>query len=1077
MPEQPEAGARRSLGDVDPWAWAAEEPAASPLDTTGIPVTAILVAHNAQVWLAPALASLRALTRRPDRWLAVDTGSDDDTAALLRDSGLFDQVIDGEPTDGFGTAVQRALDAAEPRPGEWLWLLHDDLTVDPDALQQLLAGHLTHPEADLLGPKLLQPHRGDGPARLSELGVSIADSGRRELDLEPGEIDQGQHTARRVLAVSTCGPLIRREVYAGLGGLAPELPVFRDGVDLGWRATAAGHQVWTCPDARITHRQAGRTGLRTSGLIGDDPHRTDRELALRTVAAHHAGGWASLKLVLGGWLRALGYLLGKAPALAGAELAAVGDFVGNPRTRSLRDRIPAPASAETAADVARLRPGRWSGLRSAADGVREYLPGRGSARGPEQGTSIDDLTGDDFAGGTDPDRSSLWTNPTAVLTLVLTLTALFAGRTLIGPGGPASPWLLPARSTLADAYAAYLDPIVGAPGLSAPPWLGFTALFSTLSFGQPVLLVALGLLFVVPVAALAAQPLLRRTIADPRVRVAATVLYALLVALLAAVNRGLVAPLAVAVFTPLLAVAVRALLLRRTTGPESWRAAWATGLLLTVLIAFYPPVGALALLGGLVAAVLVRRERARVLRLLVAGLVPLVLLAPWWPAILNGWTRLFVGPDAGLGGVEAEPAWRLLLGLTPGAGAPVFWVAAIFFGGIWLWGLIGVGLRSASPALWASIGTALAAFALAVLLSRQLATALPQGTRVRPEPVALLLIGFAALVYAGALGLDLVPAALGRRSFGLAHLGTLLVVVLTAAAVGTGAVWWALLGAHGPVHRESGSTLAPYLRNAMNAPAQTRVLAIRIQGPSMSWSLLAGDQLRLGDADRGLAFGGSGTMQQHTRGVVARLVAGNGDEQVADDLAGLAVSHVWISGASEVEKARINNTPGLGTASGDEAVTVWTVPQTTGRWVVTGEQPVVLDARAGTAAVDLVAAGGPRQLVLHEPTDPRWRVTFNGNALPGRTAVDRTSFDLPGGPGRLEVRLADPWRGWLALAQLIGLVLVALLAAPSLAGARQRRQERLGLTEPESVAARAVRAERAAPDAETEPAPKRQEVS
>ena len=1067
MPEQPEAGARRSLGApldadrLDPWAWASEEPADTPVDTTGIPVTAILVAHNAQAWLGPALTSLQQLTRRPDRWLAVDTGSDDDTAAQLRDSGLFDEVLAGETTDGFGAAVQRALEVVEPRPGEWLWLLHDDITVDPDSLQQLLAGQLAHPDADLLGPKLLQPHRGDGPARLSEVGVSISDSGRRELDLEPGEIDQGQHTARRVLAVSTCGLLIRREVYAELGGLAPELPLFRDGVDLGWRATAAGYQVWTCPDARITHRQAGRTGLRRSGLIGDDPHGTDRELALRTVAAHHAGGWSSIRLVLGGWLRALGYLLGKAPAPARAELAAVGDFVGNPRTRSLRARIPAPASAESAAEVARLRPDRWAGLRSAADAVREYLPGRGPARGPEAGTSIDELTGDDFAAGADPDRRSLWTNPTAVLTLLLTMTALFAGRTLIGPGSPASAWLLPARSTLTDAYRAYLDPIVGAPGLSAPPWLGFTALFSTLSFGRPVLLVALGLLFVVPAAALAAQPLLRRTVADTRVRIAATVLYALLVALLGAVNRGLIAPLAVAVFLPLLAVTIRALLRRPTTGPESWRPAWASGLLLTVLIACYPPVGALALLGGLIAAIRVRRERGRVLRLVAAAAVPLVLLAPWWPAVLNGWTRLFVGPDAGLGGVAVGPVWQLLLGLTPGAGTPILWVAAIFFGTLWLWGLLGVALRPAAPAVWAAIGTALAAFALAVLLSRQLATTLPQGTRVRPEPVALLLIGFAALVYAGALGLDLVPAALGRRSFGLAHLGTLLVVAVTVAAVGTGAVWWAMLGAHGPVHRESGSTLAPYLRNAMNSPARTRVLAIRIEGPSMSWSLIAGDQLRLGDADRGLAFGGSGTMQQHTRGVVARLVAGNGDEQVADDLAGLAVGHVWVTGASEEQKSRINNTPGLGTASGDEIATVWTVPQTTGRWVVTGDRPVVLDARGAAAGADLPAAGGPRQLVLSEPTDPRWRVTFNGNELTGRTGVDRTSFEVPGGAGRLEVRLADPWRGWLALAQLIGLVLVALLAAPSLAGARQRRQERLGLGEPEPVAARAVRAVRA----------------
>ncbi|NNG20241.1 glycosyltransferase [Naumannella sp. ID2617S] len=1033
----------------DAWAWTEDEHQEPAPETSAIAVTAVLVAHNAEAWLGPALQSLRNLTRRPDQLYAVDTGSDDRTAQLLRESGLFDEVIAGRGEDGFGVAVNRALAVAEERPGEWLWLLHDDLTLAPDTLEQLLRGTLADPGADLLGPKLLQPHRGTGPARLSEVGVTISDSGRRELDLEPGEIDQGQHTARQVLAVSTCAMLVRRSVYAALGGLAPELPVFRDGVDLGWRATAAGHRVRTCPEAVVTHRQAGRNGLRRSALIGSDPTATDRQLALRTVAAHRGGGFASLRLILGSLLLSVGYLLAKAPAQARAEFAALRDFVGNGRTRALRARIAPPVSAEASATVAMLRPRRWAGLRLAAEGALGLLPRRDAP-----GTSIDELTGDDFASAGEENRGGFWSNPAAVTTLLLTVTALFAGRALIGPGSPASDLLLPARSSLGEAYRAYLAPIVGAPGLSAPPWLGLTALFSTVTAGRPVLLVALGFLLVVPVAALAAQPLLRRTVTDARVRIAATVLYALLAVLLAAVNRGLIAPLVLAVFLPLLAVSVRALVLRRTTGPDSWRPVWASGLLLSVLIAFLPALGLLALLGGLVAALLARREPARLLRIGVVALIPLILLAPWWPAVVNGWSRLLVGPDAGLGGQAVGPTWRLLLGLTPGPGAPALWLAAVFFGAIWLWALVGLALRTSSPAVWAALGTGLAALALAVLLSRQLATTLPQGTRVRPEVVSLLLLGFAALVYAGALGLDLVPAALAKRSLGLAHLATGLLVVVTVAAVTVGAAWWALVGAHGPIHREPGTVVAPYLRNAMNSPARTRVLAIEVQGPVQSWSLLADDQLRLGDADRGLAFGGSPTMQERTRGIVARLVSGSGDERVAQDLADLAVGQVWVSGANEELKSRINNTPGLGAASGDESVTVWSVPQTRGRWTVTGAQPIVLDARGTAAEATLPAATGPRQLVLSEPTDPRWRVTFNGNELTGRSAADRTTFDIPGNPGQLEVRLSDPLRGWLALAQLLGLLALVVLAAPSLAGSRQRRLERLGAEETASVATR-----------------------
>lgn len=1045
MPARP--GSTKIVAD-EAWDWIREPRESEQVPVGHLLVTAILVNHNAAGWLPQTLAALDQLTHRPNRLIAVDTGSADQSLDLLKNSGIFDLGVSASRKDSFGVAITKALSAAPPPTAgdEWLWLLHDDAVVAPDALQKLLECAVAHPEADVIGPKLLQPGRGDGPRRLSELGVSISDTARRELGLSPGEIDQNQHTSSDALAVSTCGMLVKRSVFDSLGGFAPEIPVFRDGVEFGWRATAAGHRVRTCPEAVIVHRQAGRSGLRRSQLIGSDPAATDRLLGMRTVAAHK-GPFASLRLIWGCLLRALGFLLAKAPDRSMSELRALRAFLRRGPVATLRKRAGRPVSAEAGARVAALRPRWWSSLAVAGEALVSAFSDRWQRTfGHDADLSLDELIGDEFASTSDRPERHWLANP-LLLSLVLTgLVALIAGRAFLRPGTLSSEVLLPARSTLGAAYGAYLDPIIGAPGMAPPPWLGWTALGSTLTFGQPDWFVGLVLLAGVPLAILAAMTLLRRVVDDARVRLGAAVLYALVPVLLGVVNRGLLEVALVALLLPLLAVSVRALVLRRTSGPESWRSAWSTGLLLAVILAFAPVLSALVFVAAVVGLIVFVRRRDRLARLGVAVGLPVLLLAPWLPSLVNSWSRLLVGPDAGLRGVVAGESWALLVGRTPGPGLPPIWLGIALFAVIWALGLLGALIRPESVGVRAAWLTALGSFALAILASRELATVLPQGTRVRPDAVVLLLVGFGAVILAAAIGFSKVPEALTRRGFGPAHLGVIATTLATIVAVLAGVVWWGLAGATGPLRRTEVNELPPFIRNVMKADVRTRTLVLEYQGadnPNPRWSLVADDQNRLGDADRGLAFGGSGTMQQRATSMVARLASGAGDERVSEDLASLAVSHIWVRGATEEQRARINNTPGLGAEAvlGDQVV--WTVPGTVARYVIVGgAEPVPVASRpGGEARVDLPAADHSRTLILHEPTDSRWRITYNGARLPVTTAADRTMIELPPQAGTLEVGLRASLQDWLALAQLLLVIVALVLAAPSLAGDRRRRDE------------------------------------
>jgi GT2 family glycosyltransferase len=233
-------------------------------------VSAILVVHDGATWLPEVVASLASQTRAIDQLIAVDTGSLDSSAKLLK--GARVPIISMPRETGFGAAIASAVEKLPPRADkEWLWIIHDDCAPAAGALAALLAAVEDRPQVVIAGPKLLGWH---DRTHLLEIGVSIATNGARWTGLEESEYDQGQHDGiTDVLAVSTAGALIRRDVFEDLGGFDQNLELFRDDVDFGWRVHAAGHGVVAVTDAVAYHAQAAATERRSVDVKGAFLHR------------------------------------------------------------------------------------------------------------------------------------------------------------------------------------------------------------------------------------------------------------------------------------------------------------------------------------------------------------------------------------------------------------------------------------------------------------------------------------------------------------------------------------------------------------------------------------------------------------------------------------------------------------------------------------------------------------------------------------------------------------------------------------------------------------------------------------
>ncbi|MDN5763853.1 MAG: glycosyltransferase, partial [Microlunatus sp.] len=930
---------------------------------------------------------------------------------------------------------------------EWLWLLHDDAVPAPDALERLLAHVVDDDTVDITGPKLVFPRRRHGAGhQISEVGVTISGTGRRELGLDLDEIDQGQRDRpTQHLGVSTCGLLIRRTDFGALGGLDPDVPCFRDGVELGWRATARGLRVVTTPSAEMVHRQVGRAGLRPRGSGGRHPDRVDHQLGMLLVAGH-APTWRLpftwLRLALACVVRAVGYLLGKAPARGRDELANLGWLIAHPgRIRAYRSRVSSVSTGDGNAElIATLRPPWWSGFRLAV----ESLSGTVSDRyrllaGDSEAATLDELTGDDFSSVGEESSRHPWLAPVVVISLLAVVGSLVAARGLFGFGHLDAPALLPAPDGLGELWRSAAEAIPGAPGEIPPPWLAVMALGSTVLAGQPEWLVTLLIGGVVPLGVLAVYPLLHTLVEDRRVRVCVAIAYALLPVLLGGTNQGRVTLSVVTIGLPMLVLALRGLVLRRPRAPEAWRGGWGAGVVLVGLTAFEPSLIGVALLLGLIGAIWLRRSPRKVGRIGIAVGLPLLVWAPWWPTLLRYPGRLFAGPDSALIAAGTAPApWHLLLGREVGPGLPPLWLGGLVFGAIWLAAVIGLGRRPRRAVVVGSWLAAVTAMLGSVLLSRLVVTVPPTGDSIRPWTGAYLLVAFAALLLAAATGLDGLAAELRERSFGWQQPTSVVAGVLVVATVLTGAGWWIWAGAEGPIQRQRLDALPPYVRNAMISDTGVRVLAIDLEhaetpvaegaAGQADYSVIAGDQLRLGDADRGFAFGGSTTAPDQVGELVQGIVAGTADSEIAPQLRDLGIGYVWVSGATTEQIARIDNTPELGTASGSLSATVWQLrPAVTRVSVADGVRVTGVDALPPQVS----AGAADRKLRLGEAVDPRWRASIDGTPLTPVAVGWQQSFELPADGGAVSLQLVSPVR-WLLIAQGVVLAIAIVLAAPGI---------------------------------------------
>ena len=233
-------------------------------------ISIVIVNYKVPQCLIEALHSLR-LADCYDRSevIIVDNASGDNSREMIVSDFPDVHWIQLNTNVGFGRACNIGVSAAH---GRYLLLLNPDTVVSSNTLVRAVEFMEAHPRAGLMGPKILNP---DGTLQhscrrsiptpsvalyyftgLSYLFPKNKRFGRYHLTY----MDEDE--TAQVEVISGSFMFMRRELFNTIGGFDKRFFMYGEDIDLCYRISRAGHEVWYCPSIKIVHRKGKSSAKR-----------------------------------------------------------------------------------------------------------------------------------------------------------------------------------------------------------------------------------------------------------------------------------------------------------------------------------------------------------------------------------------------------------------------------------------------------------------------------------------------------------------------------------------------------------------------------------------------------------------------------------------------------------------------------------------------------------------------------------------------------------------------------------------------------------------------------------------------
>ena len=252
----------------------------------------IVVTFNSAGEIDGCLQSLVGHTEPfPATITVVDNASHDGTADYVRQRWPSVQVIEAGGNLGFAKANNLGIRATN---SDYVLLMNPDTVATPGAVQALVRGLATRPDAAIAGARLVsdggRPELSWGAALTpwtETRQMIVSRLYRRKIRSVVRKMEHLSRQAREVDWVSGACMLIRRADLDAVGGLDERYFMYNEDVDLCVELKQRGRRVWYVPGAEVLHYRG------KSAPTNPDLERR-RQLSHVAYYEKHLPGWAPL---------------------------------------------------------------------------------------------------------------------------------------------------------------------------------------------------------------------------------------------------------------------------------------------------------------------------------------------------------------------------------------------------------------------------------------------------------------------------------------------------------------------------------------------------------------------------------------------------------------------------------------------------------------------------------------------------------------------------------------------------------------------------------------------------------------
>lgn len=260
--------------------------------STAAEVAVVTVAYRSNAVLPGFLGSIAGASAHPVTTVVVDNRPDDESqaAALAAEHGAAYVALPTNP--GYGGAINAGVATLGPAV-RWVLISNPDVVLDPGLIDALVAAAESDPTIGAVGPAVRNPDGTVYPSarRVPSLRTGIGHALFVNLWHDnPWTRRYRQDSAEAVTErdagwLSGACLLVRRDVFAQLGGFDEGYFMYFEDVDLGYRIGRAGYRNRYVPAVGVTHIGA---------------HTASRESA-EMIRAHHASARRFIARKYTGW--------------------------------------------------------------------------------------------------------------------------------------------------------------------------------------------------------------------------------------------------------------------------------------------------------------------------------------------------------------------------------------------------------------------------------------------------------------------------------------------------------------------------------------------------------------------------------------------------------------------------------------------------------------------------------------------------------------------------------------------------------------------------------------------------------